>query len=126
MNKGIRYIYVLTHVNTGKKYVGKTCNPKNRVMTHMSELLHGTHPNKEMQADFDKYHGDYKFDIVGEAPRYGSHEPEREWMLKRRTYDDRYGYNTKDVMMISVRCENGLPVELGDRWHRGKHGKKVG
>ena len=59
------YVYILTETTTGKKYVGRTTNPKARKSSHMIALRGGYHNNKEMQADFNKYHGDYRFEVIG-------------------------------------------------------------
>lgn len=116
---GKGYVYVLTHIFTGKKYVGKTIEPEERVLTHISQLTRGIHKNKAMQADFDKYHGDYRFAIVEEAMGPKVYDAEKKWMRKLRTYDERYGYNFNDPGMIKTRLANGMAVEIGNRWKRG-------
>lgn len=106
------YVYVLTHIPTGKKYVGRSKDPKRRCMSHMNALLSGYHTNKAMLADYQKYGGDYKFEIVSEEhDRIGRiNSDEKQWMLKLRTYDERYGYNDKDNAMTASRIEHGLPT----------------
>ena len=108
---GKGYVYVLTHIFTGKKYVGKTIEPEERVLTHMSALSRGIHINKAMQADFDKYHGDYRFSIVEEVMGPKVYDAEKKWMRKLRTYDERYGYNFNDPGMIKTRIANHMPVK---------------
>lgn len=105
------YVYVLTHIYTGKKYVGKTIDPEKRVLDHMSALRRGVHPNKAMQADFDKYHGDYRLAIVEEAFGHKAYRAEKKWMRKLMTYDERYGYNFNDPAMINTRIKNHMPVK---------------
>ena len=107
---GKGYVYVLTHIFTGKKYVGKTVDPEMRVIAHVSALTKGTHTNKAMQADFDKYHGDYRFSIVEEVMGPKVYDAEKKWMRKLKTYDERYGYNYKDSAMALVRLKNRLPA----------------
>jgi predicted GIY-YIG superfamily endonuclease len=107
------YVYVLTHLNTGKKYVGRSKDPKTRCLQHMNSLIKGTHPNKAMQKDFDQYAGDYKLEVVEIEPQRfqdAQNTNEKKWMKKLKTYDERYGYNDQDPAMISVRLENGLPA----------------
>lgn len=108
---GKGYVYVLTHIFTGKKYVGKTIEPEERVLAHMSALSRGIHINKAMQADFDKYHGDYRFSIVEEVMGPKVYDAEKKWMRKLRTYDERYGYNFNDPGMIKTRIANHMPVK---------------
>lgn len=107
------YIYVLTHVKTGKKYVGRSKQPKERYRRHMWALKRGAHNNNEMQSDYSRYGGDYTFEIVSEEhKRLGKLDSdERKWMIKLKTYDERYGYNTKDYGMVTVRANHGLPVD---------------
>ena len=107
------YVYVLTHLNTGKKYVGRSKDPKKRCIQHMNDLIKGTHPNKAMQKDFDKYAGDYNLEVVEKEPQRfqdAQNTNEKKWMKKLKTYDERYGYNDQDPAMVSVRLENGLPA----------------
>lgn len=106
------YIYVLTHMPTHKKYVGRSGQPETRLMAHMNALIHGYHRNKAMQADYDKYGGDYKFEIVSEehARNGGMQSDEKKWMCDLKTYDERYGYNCEDPAMVLVRLRNGLPA----------------
>jgi len=97
------YVYVLTQINTGKKYVGRTANPKRRKADHMRALRGGYHNNKEMQSDFNKYHGDYSFEVVGydkngEDKRIWSLE--KQTMIRLKTYDSHYGYNAHDVAIV--------------------------
>ena len=120
-----RYIYVLTQINTGKKYVGKTMNVERRIADHMNALMRGDHRNKAMQADFDKYHGDYNVSIVDTSGRRNACRTEKKWMIKLHTYDERYGYNNNDVMTIATRQANGMPVKIGNRWKRGPRPPKV-
>lgn len=46
-------IYSLRNLENGKVYVGKTGACHDRLMTHYYSLKRGTHPNKELQKDFD-------------------------------------------------------------------------
>lgn len=111
------FIYVLTHNPTGKKYVGRSKQPKCRLKSHMNSLLRGNHPNKAMQADFNSFGGEYTFELVGvEIPyRFRAENCESEehrWMKKLKTYDERFGYNDKDSGMAHTRLENGLPAMI--------------
>lgn len=109
------YIYVLTHIPTGKKYVGRSKQPKLRLKAHKNSLHRGNHPNKAMQADFNRFGGEYTFELVSvEIPfRAESCESEEHrWMKKLKTYDERYGYNDKDSGMAHTRLKNGLPAMI--------------
>ena len=96
------YVYILTETTTGKKYVGRTTNPKARKSSHMIALRGGYHNNKEMQADFNKYHGDYRFEVIGYDDHHkstGFWSLEKQTMIRLKTYDPRYGYNSNDKSM---------------------------
>ena len=100
------YVYVLTHIHTGKKYVGRSKDPVKRGLSHLQALMRGDHVNKAMQADFDKYHGLYDLAIVCEETGRrcdGFNSCEKKWMRKLKTYDERYGYNSQDTSMKAWR-----------------------
>lgn len=46
-------VYCLKNTRNGKVYIGKTTNFFMRMTQHRVQLQNGSHPNKEMQADFD-------------------------------------------------------------------------
>jgi hypothetical protein len=103
-------IYVLTYLPTGKKYVGKTGyndDGKVRLHFHINKLQHGVHPSKQFQADYEKYGGDkesFKIEYVGvqwwsEKFKLKHFDLEKRLMLKLKTYDSRYGYNSQDPSM---------------------------
>jgi hypothetical protein len=103
-------VYVLTYLPTGRKYVGKTVyndNGKMRLHLHLYKLQHGTHTSKQFQADFNKYGGEkenFKMEFVDDvwlSERFNSRpfDTEKIWMLKLKTYDNKYGYNSQDPSM---------------------------
>lgn len=64
----IEYIYLITNLESGKVYVGRTNNPANRKRMHFSELKRGVHGNPHLQASFNK-HGmkAFEFKVVDSA-----------------------------------------------------------
>lgn len=112
------YVYVLTHLATNKKYVGRTNDPQRRCMEHMNALVHGKHYNKRMQADYNKYGGDYQFDVVcveTKGDREGFLQDEKILMRKLKTYDENFGYNSRDPAMAFIRCVHDLPPQKRGR-----------
>ena len=111
-----KLIYVITNQNTGRKYVGCTeRQAKWRVAEHMKLLKHHRYNNPEMQRDYDQ-HGESSFSYEVVATMLDPREAmERLWMVKLKTYDERYGYNFMDGAMRSIRREHGLPVPLTKR-----------
>ena len=51
-------IYCIINHYNGKRYVGQSVHISQRVSTHLHELRAKSHPNKEMQDDYNKY-GEY-------------------------------------------------------------------
>lgn len=61
MNQGITHdlttdpgVYILTHVESGKSYVGSAKNVAQRIYQHYSLLRGQRHPNKNLQAAYDQ------------------------------------------------------------------------
>lgn len=103
-------VYVLTYLPTGRKYVGKTIyndDGKMRLHLHLQKLAKHNHPSKQFQADYDKYGGEadnFRFEYVDEvwwSERFTKKhfDTEKRWMLKLKTFDDRFGYNSQDPSM---------------------------
>lgn len=109
MWKTTRYIYIITCLANGKKYVGRTIRPEERFRAHLSSLKSGKHSNEALQADFNIY-GEDAFDIelLGEDTMENGKSDEAKWMEYFKTYDEEYGYNSKDTAMNQVRKANGL------------------
>lgn len=91
-------IYAIRNVVTGKIYVGKTKNLKNRVQTHMSALKCGRHHIEEMQRDHDEFGGEYEILILcrlnADAPDFLKEE--RFWFTFFNSTDEAFGYNYKE------------------------------
>lgn len=113
------YVYVLTHVQTGKKYVGRTTHPELRRISHFSTLNTGHHSCKALQYDYDHHGHELKFEVICENMRNGREfDTEKKMMVQLKTYDERYGYNTNDWAMNPIRKANGLPYKESN--HKGK------
>jgi len=48
-------VYLITNTWNGKRYIGATVNFKDRVYDHIWELNNGTHKNKHLQQDWNRY-----------------------------------------------------------------------
>lgn len=91
-------IYSLVNRENGKRYIGRTINPRSRIQTHLCLLKSGKHPNDLLNHDSGQA---FDFEILqkgivdaNEAKRF-----ERFYMLKFKTYDSKLGYNCKDNML---------------------------
>lgn len=54
-NSEVAGVYEIVCGETGEKYVGSTCNLKNRMAVHFSKLKLSQHPNFRMQELYDRY-----------------------------------------------------------------------
>ena len=120
------YVYIMTHVATGKKYVGRTRNTYLREKQHLLLLKSGKHPNKSMQMDYNK-DPRMKFEVVGrmnsDRQRF---DLEKQTMVAFCTYDERFGYNDRDIAMNPFRLLYGLPARRSSRWCRGEGLRIIG
>lgn len=90
-------VYALRHNVTKKTYVGCSRNVRRRIHQHLVALKSGTHTNKMMQEDYDRYGLDYSYYILFEA--YASYDAflmEKHFMSLLKTRDPSYGYNVND------------------------------
>ena len=112
-----RDVYVITYLPTGKKYVGKSRNVKERFDRHYYALRGRRHSVVEFQRDYDKYGGGreaFKVEIIDcQLPFLDDRDdPEHCAMIQLKTYDERYGYNTHDQLVQWMRKKCGLRMVL--------------
>lgn len=91
-----KYIYRLTHIPTGKCYVGCATDPNKRMLVHLKALMNGKHHVEDMQQDFDQLGGDYQFEILAGTEWEDAMQLEREWQERSGSFDRVKGYNYKD------------------------------
>lgn len=107
----IRIVYVLTNRMNGKKYVGSSHHSYYRMKQHIYALKRNDHPCKNMQEDFNKYGDCFDLSFVDLVTSSREKSEEYKWMIKLKTYDERYGYNYADIVMNPIRKEHGLPYK---------------
>lgn len=90
-------IYSLINLDNGKRYIGRTTNPRSRILCHMNGIKSGKHPNKMICDDRKCQFG---FEILEDHIIYSeSGKKEREYMVKYRTYLKEFGYNCNDNLV---------------------------
>lgn len=63
-------IYKITSLVNSKIYIGSAVNFKSRKSSHFNCLKNFSHPNKYLQASYDKYGKEnFKFEIISECPK---------------------------------------------------------
>ena len=87
-------IYSLVNLDNGKRYIGRTQNPKERLKQHFRDIKSHKHPNKLLNKDSDCQ---FAFEILEEGITFAYRtKKERKYILLHRTYDKNLGYNTVD------------------------------
>lgn len=103
-----RSIYKITHIPTGRIYVGSSNSPENRFKAHLSALRSGKHPVEDMQADFDELGESYDFAIIGEIKDESENHKEYDCMLECNSNMRGHGYNYKDKKCPRITPEEQL------------------
>lgn len=106
-------VYSITNLTNGKIYVGSASNVIQRLKMHERCLMKGTHPNKEMQKDYDSGHK-FQFDIMEIFNKNSSFSPticRRDLYELESKYIQKYdclnsGYNIHKVLC----CAYGTPT----------------
>ena len=113
-NLKVSSIYAIRCKTSGKVYIGRSQDPRERVKQHLQMLKNGTYycGTESFQQDFDKYGAsDFEWYILesGVTPNK-FREREAYWISEYKATNPLYGYN-KDPMecvpMLSL--VNGLP-----------------
>jgi len=87
-------IYSIENLITGKIYVGKSENIKERFAKHKNALINNYHYNKHLQRSWNKYGEDnFKFNIVEICSNDILSDKEKFYIKVYKTNDNKYGYN---------------------------------
>lgn len=79
----IEYIYTITHLSSGKLYVGRTNDPKGRRSHHFGLLRKNKHGNPKLQRAYNKYgEEDFVFEVVDECDSAKIYDLELQWFGK--------------------------------------------
>lgn len=103
-NKGLNEhytIYSLINLESGKRYIGRTKNLKQRIQNHFSCIKGKNHPNPLINQD-SECHFDFEVleeNVSGEEKK----EKERYYIQRYKTYDERYGYNVMDHCVATIK-----------------------
>ncbi len=94
-------IYCLTCSVNGKRYIGRTRQPDMRFHSHLSALKSNRHPNESLQHDFNVFgESAFSFEILLDRNCGTRTDVERDFMVKYKTGNPRYGYNHNDPIFL--------------------------
>lgn len=100
-------IYAIRCRETGRVYVGSSCNVQRRILQHFSELKAGkkiktstvrkVRRGEEWQADYDKYGASsFDFYILEDGLSFVDRRAaEAKWIRKYKACDPAHGYNSQ-------------------------------
>lgn len=118
-NLKVSSIYAIRCKSTGKVYIGRSYNPKERMKQHLQNLKrgenYGTDPFKE---DFDKYGASDFEGYILEPNVMPANFREREefWIREYKATDPKYGYNKKPMHAgACLEISPGLPPKPSER-----------
>ena len=96
-------VYMIKCHANGKVYIGSSITPGHRILSHFSELRHGHHINKYLQADFDSL-GDEMFSahVIENCDESELATKEQFYMDKFNAQDSKHGYNIDNAVRASL------------------------
>ena len=103
-----RSIYMITHLPTGRKYIGSSHNVEARIKSHLYALRKGTHPVEDMQADYDRFGEKYSYAIIGEINDKSEDHKEYDCMMEFHSHLQSQGYNYKDMRRPRITTEEEI------------------
>lgn len=93
-------IYSLVNLENGKRYIGRSKNPRERIKQHFVNLKGSNHPNPLLNADSGCQFG---YEILEQnVPLADGKEKERYYIDFYKSYDEKYGYNGKDRCVATI------------------------
>lgn len=89
------YVYSITNIDNGKKYIGSTVNYNKRKRAHLNGLRGSYHDNRLLQQDFDAYGEDsFVFKIICKTESEEERFQIEENLIKQfKTFEFDNGYN---------------------------------
>ena len=91
MTKPLSGIYKITNNANGKIYIGQSQNVYLRRKQHWDKLKKKTHPNTDMQKDWNKSNRGFRWDVVEMCPLEELNRREEYWINYYNSIDE--GYN---------------------------------
>lgn len=93
-------IYFVKNKVSGRVYVGQSTNIENRLLAHKRVIIEPdidkSRSSKKLLVDCKNYKPeDFEYGILEVCNKENLHEKEREWIIKTRSNEEKYGYNIR-------------------------------
>ena len=122
-------IYSITHIESGKLYIGSALNVEKRWSEHRAELTYNNHDNQRLQNAWNKYgpHA-FEFKILEELPHSTSLlQREQHWMDKFQSYNRDKGFNIRKKAESNLGLKHkSETIERIRQKNIGKHNGQAG
>lgn len=114
-------VYAITHLPSGKRYIGSSVNVKHRLCVHRWNLKGNKHPNAHLQNAYNKYGiQEFSFEKILVCSPENAILYEQLVLDSYRAYDKALGFNIR----TEAKSNRGIPSPLKGRPHPSK-GKKI-
>lgn len=127
--KKINGIYSITHIASGKLYIGSAINIEKRWSEHKAELRFKYHDNPRLQNAWNKYGEEaFIFQLLEEViDPINLIAREQFWMDKLQSYDRNKGYNIRKVAESNYGLNHTVEtIEKIRQSNVGKHKDQIG
>lgn len=116
-------IYLVTNLENGHVYVGKTVDFSRRKREHLNALRKGVHNNKHLQSAFNKYGEDrFMFEVLEECKKEELEEREIYWLNQFGGFQSDENYNQCEGGKGGIFTEEVLSRLRG--WHHSEESKE--
>ena len=106
-------IYSIVNLDNGKRYIGRTKNPKQRIRHHFYGIKTHTHPNPLLNKESNSEFG---YEILEEGISIDQgYDKELHYMMLYKTYEEEFGYNAKDKALKRAIKEKDKPEKKQDK-----------
>lgn len=110
----IRTCYAIQNKKNLKMYIGLTKNLQKRISQHLCLLKRGKHKSQLFQKEFNEsgLENFQVFILEKNLPWDKAYKIELDYMVKYKTYDEKYGYNTNERIKIMGHAEKFLKFNI--------------
>lgn len=116
-------VYIIKHTETGRVYIGSSCNMRARIRSHIVSLNKRSHRNRFLQRAWDKYGpGAFEFNRLLICKKEDNLFFEQRAIDSYRAYDKRFGFNAVPVAGSNVGMRHS--EETKEKLRKASTGRK--